>query len=142
MSIKKNFGHCFAVVVQLYLISCLFIFLFYLLTAVHFSTNLDAAKTKRASVPTSTSVIGSVFPLSSWLSDISRFPCVTATTTLAHLMKTGKLVSSGSTGNEGPGVVLVKKPVDLAQEFYFGGYAHDVTSDLTLLQSPAMVCWR
>ena len=46
---------------------------------------------------------------------------------LAHLMCSGKSVATERESTEVDGVALVKKPVDRAREFVFGGYIYDVS---------------
>lgn len=124
-----------------FFISCLVFYLFHFLfifclysyqsvcSALFYKHHPDAAKTKKGSTSSVSASSGPAFvpafPTSGWSSDSSLFPTVTATTMLAHLIRTGKSVSS-ETGDDG--VVLVKKPVDRAHEFFFGGYVHDVAA--------------
>ena len=99
--------------------------------AIFYHTNPGAAQTKasvRRKTKAKTAASSAddrgeepVFPVDGWSSDRRTFPYVDAATVLGHLLGTGKLVPS----KDGE-VVVVQKPLRRGNEFFFGGYVHDL----------------
>ena len=91
------------------------------------SKNPEAARTKHAvkpdGLPNDHAPSVPEFPTAGWTSDKSKFPKITTTTILEHLVNSGKSVSSDK---EGDGIVIAKRLLDRANELFFCGYVEDV----------------
>ena len=93
-----------------------------------YQKNPEAARTKHAvkpdGLPDDHAPSVPEFPTAGWTSDKSKFPKITTTTILEHLVNSGKSVSSDK---EGDGIVIAKRPLDRANELFFCGYVEDVS---------------
>ena len=81
----------------------------------------------------------SEFPTAGWTSDKSKFPEITTTTILEHLVNSGKSVSSDK---EGDGIVIAKRPLDRANELFFCGYVEDVWIQLRFREASVGNLWK
>eukprot|EP00117_Sycon_ciliatum_P002283 scpid62346/ scgid1957/ len=105
--------------------------------AVFYKNNPDAPRTRPSVTNADSRAVAAeetakapCFPASGWSHDPSSFPAVTTSTFIEHMLKSGKSVQCGG---DDAGVVMVWRPLERGNEFFFGGYVHDVsvaTSDM------------
>lgn len=107
---------------------CIF-FLSFFRRALFYKNNPEAARTKHAVKPDGQADDRAAsipeFPTSGWTSDKLKFPNITTSTILEHLVNSGKSVSRDKGEDD---ILIAKRPLDRANELFFCGYVEDMSA--------------